>query len=398
MTTNFAAKHFGVPRTTLQYRLSTKCKHKGTTGPYPVFTTTEEQDIVSWLLTMERRGFPATYFALKYKISAFLAAHPRKTPFKDNVPGSGWFRGFLKRHPQLTIRTPEPVTSASAKVSEKNIREWFHTVKQYLIDHGLIDILLDPSRVYNGDESGFSLNPTSKSVIATAGARNVPIVETGNSKKNITVMFTFGADGSVVPPDVILAQKRLNEGCSGDELRQNTSGYEVTEKDEDNLLGTVITNNQIINAQQLNIGFTTSPDLTGKTDSHISTPEAPRLADFLDAPDVLKRSSKHVNYQMQSHAVLTADERLQAIILKENQRDEAERLKKEKAEQRALQKVKLEEQKNAKRELKLKRKAEKEVEMQKKADEKKRKAKIKQRKQLENEAKNLKMRKPSLKI
>lgn len=87
MTTNFAAKHFGVPRTTLQYRLSTKCKHKGTTGPYPVFTTTEEQDIVSWLLTMERRGFPATYFALKYKISAFLAAHPRKTPFKDNVPG-----------------------------------------------------------------------------------------------------------------------------------------------------------------------------------------------------------------------------------------------------------------------------------------------------------------------
>ncbi|XP_062710743.1 uncharacterized protein LOC115265664 [Aedes albopictus] len=207
MTTNFAAKHFGVPRTTLQYRLSTKCKNKGTTGPYPVFTTTEEQDIVSWLQTMERRGF----FALKYKITAFLATHPRKNPFKDNVPGSGWFRGFLRRHPQLTIRTPEQVTSASAKVSEKNIREWFHTVKQYLIDHGLIDILLDPSRVYNGDESGFRLNPTSKNVIATAGARNVPIVETGNSKKNITVMFTFGADGSVVPPDVILAQKRLSK-------------------------------------------------------------------------------------------------------------------------------------------------------------------------------------------
>nr|XP_029715888.1 stress response protein NST1-like [Aedes albopictus] len=190
----------------------------------------------------------------------------------------------------------------------------------------------------------------------------------------------------------------LDEGCSGDELRQNTSGYEVTEQDEDNLLGTGIINNQIINAQQLNIEFTTSPDLTGKTESHISTPEAPRLADFLDAPDVLKRSSKHVNYQMQSHAVLTADERLQAIILKENQRDEAERLKKEKAEQRALQKAKLEEQKNAKRELKLKRKAEKEVEMQKKMDEKKRKAEIKQRKQLENEAKNFKMRKPSLKF
>lgn len=123
--------------------------------------------------------------------------------------------------------------------------------------------------------------------------------------------------------------------------------------------------------------------------------EIPSLMRFLDTPDNLKRSSTHRNYQAQSHAVLTADERLQAIILKENQRDEAARLKKEKAKKRAMQKIKLEEEKIVKRELKLKRKAEKEAEMQKKAEEKKIKAELKQ---LTAEKKTTKMRKPSIKI
>lgn len=87
MSTNFASKYFGVPRTTLQYRLSTKCKNKGSTGPYTVFTMEEEQAIVSWLKTMERKGFPATRSALVYKISSFLKEYPRKTPFKNDVPG-----------------------------------------------------------------------------------------------------------------------------------------------------------------------------------------------------------------------------------------------------------------------------------------------------------------------
>lgn len=81
-------------------------------------------------------------------------------------------------------------------------------MKQYLIDHGLIDILLDPSRVLNGDESGFCLNPISKNVVATSGAKNVPIVEMGSSKQNITVMFTFCADGNVVGHQMSFFQRK----------------------------------------------------------------------------------------------------------------------------------------------------------------------------------------------
>lgn len=82
-----------------------------------------------------------------------------------------------------------------------------------------------------------------------------------------------------------------------------------------------------------------------KADNPSSTPSKLRLVDHLDTPDDLKRISKHINYQIKSFAVLTADERLQEILLKENKRKEAEKIKQEKAEKRALKKIKLDEEK-----------------------------------------------------
>lgn len=116
----------------------------------------------------------------------------------------------MNRHPELSIRAPESVTAASSKVSEKDIRNWFRSVYNYLEDNKLTDILNDPTRILNGDETGFSLNPVPKQVIGTVGNKNVSFVETTCSKLNVTVMFSFSADGFVIPPDVILPRKRFS--------------------------------------------------------------------------------------------------------------------------------------------------------------------------------------------
>lgn len=87
MTKYHAEKYYGVPRGTLQYRLSSAFRNKGRTGPDSVLTTNEEEVIVRWLQTMERRGFPITRYGLRYKVSAYLRANPRPNPCRDNVPG-----------------------------------------------------------------------------------------------------------------------------------------------------------------------------------------------------------------------------------------------------------------------------------------------------------------------
>lgn len=88
MTMYHVSKHYGIPRATLQYRLSKKFKNKGKTGPDCVLTAEEEKTIVTWLQTMGRRGFPVTRSALLVKVAAYLRENPRSNPFRNNVPGT----------------------------------------------------------------------------------------------------------------------------------------------------------------------------------------------------------------------------------------------------------------------------------------------------------------------
>ena len=46
----------------------------------------------------------------------------RGNPFKDNTPGNKWYYGFLRRHPEISCRSPEVVTDASECGSEEDIR------------------------------------------------------------------------------------------------------------------------------------------------------------------------------------------------------------------------------------------------------------------------------------
>jgi len=115
----------------------------------------------------------------------------------------------MQRHPLISIRTSEHVTTASACVSEKDIKKWFSDIHQYLVDEKLDGILQDPTRLFNGDETGFSLCPKTKSVLAPKGAKDIYEVAVGNSKENLTVMFTFNAAGDMCHPMVIYNYQRI---------------------------------------------------------------------------------------------------------------------------------------------------------------------------------------------
>lgn len=123
--------------------------------------------------------------------------------------GTRWYRSFLRCNPIITSRTSEHVTSASANVSESDIKKWFNDIYQYLEDKNLTHILTDPKGIFNGDETGFSLCPKTKRVLAAKGSKYVYEVATGNAKKNITVMFTFNAEGNTCQLMIIHNYKRI---------------------------------------------------------------------------------------------------------------------------------------------------------------------------------------------
>ncbi|KAI4454310.1 hypothetical protein MML48_9g00011696 [Holotrichia oblita] len=204
-----AAKKYGIPRPTLQYRVSSKFK-KNRHGPNTYLTEDEETNLEQWIIESCRKGFPRNKSDIQTSVKSFLDASPRRTPFKDNTPGKNWYRAFSKRHSDLVSRTSEAVTKASSAVSESDIRKWFSQIENYLKEKSYFSILEYPDRIYNGDETCFMLCPKEDTVIAPRGTKNVYKVDQGAAKANLTVMFTISASGVITPPMEIYPYKRLS--------------------------------------------------------------------------------------------------------------------------------------------------------------------------------------------
>lgn len=98
------AKSHGIPISSFRGHLygTILTRSRGKKG---ALTKEEENTIVTYLLQMQNRGFPLHMGQLQAKVHELTQT--RHTPFKDGIPGRGWVRCFLLRHPQLSLRKPQ---------------------------------------------------------------------------------------------------------------------------------------------------------------------------------------------------------------------------------------------------------------------------------------------------
>ena len=57
-------------------------------------------------------------------------------------------------------------------VTVDSVLQWFSDVRTYFSDQGLLDLLNDPRRMFNIDESGFPLGGKSRKVLAQRGVKH----------------------------------------------------------------------------------------------------------------------------------------------------------------------------------------------------------------------------------
>jgi hypothetical protein len=109
------------------------------------------------------------------------------------------------------------VTSASACISETDLRGWFEKNSSYLTQNDLFDILKCPERVFNADETSISMDPE---VYTSKGSRNVYVKEMSPSKECITVLYNISADGKIAPPMMVFKYVRMPQ-----DILRVTPGY-----------------------------------------------------------------------------------------------------------------------------------------------------------------------------
>ena len=154
---------------------------------------------------MNKIGYGRTRDQLTIIVKTILDQDGRSNPFKDNRPGKFWIKGFMKRHPNLTVRKSQTLgVNRALSCTPLVLDKWFREFKAFLKEHNILDF---PSRIYNCDESGF---PLSARVGKPVGCRSVNKVTSGN-KQQITTLACYNAAGDIVPPFHVFPGERFKQ-------------------------------------------------------------------------------------------------------------------------------------------------------------------------------------------
>ncbi|XP_063242365.1 uncharacterized protein LOC134542216 [Bacillus rossius redtenbacheri] len=209
LSLNSAAKKYGVPKGTLHNKIMGKVPIQRKMGPDTVLTTKEEQKLEMWILSKAKLGFPMHPDVVQDAVQTVLNSGGRKTLFKDNRPGRKWLDLFLKRHPTIGKRNAEIISKGRASVTQEQISNWFYDLRTHLQEEGCEDVLQDGARIINCDETGMQLCPKTGKVLGPTDLKNFYEIAGGQEKESITVLCSFSANGSIIPPMIIYPYKRL---------------------------------------------------------------------------------------------------------------------------------------------------------------------------------------------
>ena len=204
-----AAKMYGIPRTTLNGRVTGKVQLVARKGPSTALTTEEETSLAYYITYMADRGFPPTREMVQhYAWSIDLRKPEDQRCFGQNGPSLMLWRGFKQRHKDLTVRITESVTKqVMINTSKEILNQYFDLLESTLKENGLQD---KPHLIFNCDESAVALNKSSKYVLVPRRNKRAHFICTANSA-HISILCAASASGFALPPMVVF-QKGLPAG------------------------------------------------------------------------------------------------------------------------------------------------------------------------------------------
>lgn len=211
-----AANKFAVPQTTLERYVKKERENPGCgiskeMGRFKcVFDKNQEKELVEYLVKMEQRLFGLTAKELRSLAFQLALRNDRDNPFnkEEEMAGEDWLKGFMTRHPEISLRKPESTSAARAmgfnKVAVSNFFSLLTDVVQ--------KYQFSPGKMYNVDEVGITVNPKGHSrIVALKGRRQVGTITPAERCETITAEICFSAVGVYMPPMLIFPRKRMRQ-------------------------------------------------------------------------------------------------------------------------------------------------------------------------------------------
>ncbi len=205
MSINKAALLHGVPKTTLKDRLSGRVVHGTNPGPTKYLDEEEERALADHLVVAARAGYGKT----RRQVKAIVENVAReKDVLRSCHVLDGWWRRFLERQLQLSLRKGDPTAHIRMNaVTREVIEGYYDLLEETLREHNLTN---SPAQIYNMDKSGVPLDHRPPNVVAKRGQKKVRYRVAGK-KEQITVLGCANTVGQALPPMVNFEGKYLRK-------------------------------------------------------------------------------------------------------------------------------------------------------------------------------------------
>jgi hypothetical protein len=191
-----AAVRFGIPYPTLRKHVITQSSKKELGRFRPVFSDDMEQQLVKHIQEMDARFYGLTKQDLCTLAYEFANQNNLVHKFQNERAGEQWYSNFMQRHPELSLRAPEPTSIARAcGFNKPQVQLFFDNLKTIREKH---NIELD--NIYNVDETGIqtSAKKTPK-VISTKGKKQVGSISSAERGQLVTALCCCSASGKFFP-------------------------------------------------------------------------------------------------------------------------------------------------------------------------------------------------------
>lgn len=204
---NSIATKYNIPRTTLRRHLKSGTSKKKLGRFTTVFTLEQEEELLEYVFHMDQLFFGLSKEEFLQLAFQYAEANQISHPFKNGTAGHDFYKGFIKRHPDLTLRRPEPTSIARARGFNKSqVYRFFDLLESEIAKHHI-----DAMRIYNMDETGIQSSSNKPPRILTkSGKKQVGLMSSTERGRTTTVISCCNAAGSFVPPLLIFARKRMS--------------------------------------------------------------------------------------------------------------------------------------------------------------------------------------------
>ena len=185
-TIRSASKKYGIPIGTLHRHIK-KGDSSKTLGRFkPVFSKKLERKICDLAIQRDMLFYGLTKQSLQQLAYEVAKLNNVPHPFTCEKAGRAWLDGFMKRHPQLTYRTPEPTALARCSAFNRTqVNRFYDNLWSVISQH---NFLSRPNDIYNMDETGVKTSASKPPrVISVKGKKQVGVVATAERGQLTTV-------------------------------------------------------------------------------------------------------------------------------------------------------------------------------------------------------------------